>query len=77
METDLIARLVDIAPVVAVLLWVIFDLKKQRDDLMNRYTTLHTRYVRDIRAWAKLPADAFADDLNDPQLQDVEIGRRD
>lgn len=77
METDLIARLIDLAPVIAVLLLYIQRLEVRHEKLLDAYTTLHARYIRDIRAWARLPADAFADDLNEAELREVEIvGKR-
>lgn len=73
METDLIARLIDLAPVIVVLLLYIQRLEARHAALFERYTTLTTRYIRDIRAWAKLPADEFADDLDAP-LKTVDFG---
>lgn len=73
METDLVVRLIDLAPVIVVLLLYIQRLEARHEKLLDAYTTLHARYIRDIRAWARLPADAFADDLNDADLRDVEI----
>ena len=73
MDTDLIARLIDLAPVIAVLVLYIQRLEARHQRLMEAYTTLHARYIRDIRAWAKLPADEFADDLDAP-LRTVDFG---
>jgi acyl-homoserine lactone acylase PvdQ len=72
-ETDLIARLIDLAPVIAVLILYIQRLEARHQKLMEAYITLHARYIRDIRAWAKLPADEFADDLDAP-LRNVDFG---
>ena len=73
METDLIARLIDLAPVIAVLVLYIQRLEARHKELLERYNTLQARYIRDIRAWAKLPADEFADDLDAP-LRTVDFG---
>lgn len=63
---DLLLKLVDLAPVVLVLVAYIVRLEARHRDLLDRYATLQARYIRDIRAIAKLPADEFADDLDRP-----------
>lgn len=63
---DLILKLLDLAPVVTVLIIYILRLESRHKDLLDRYATLQARYIRDIRAIAKLPADEFADDLDAP-----------
>jgi hypothetical protein len=64
METDAIGRLIDLAPVITVLILYIIRLEARHEKLQGAYTVLLTRYLRDVRAWAKLPADEFADDLD-------------
>lgn len=64
METDLVTRIVDVGIAGVVLVFYIFRLEARHKDLQERYSTLLYRYIRDVRAIAKLPADEFADDLS-------------
>jgi hypothetical protein len=65
-----IVALLELSPVIAVLFFYILRLENRHKDLYERYVTLTSRYIRDIRAFAKLPADEFADDLNTAMKKD-------
>lgn len=63
LEGELI-KLIALSPTIAVLVIYILRLEWRHSQLYERYTVLQVRYIRDIRAVGKLPADEFADDLN-------------
>lgn len=64
METDIITRIVDVGIAGVVLVFYILRLEARHKELQERYSTLLSRYIRDVRAIAKLPDDEFSDDLS-------------
>jgi len=59
-----ISDLIATAPLLAMMVYFYRALDERHRLLYDRYTVLNARYIRDVRAFAKLPADEFADDLN-------------